>query len=118
MRTNASGVYGPWIPLRLTWRQNVEGASFLYGTITIFERIRGYDVETHGMPFSSVVIVQKVTICGEDLLPANANEVQFRWMNTAGNAGRFDMWAIFNVTADLVTRNGDTFRMFGTNNSE
>ena len=111
--TNTSGVYGPWIPLRLTWRwpNNV-------GEYTIsWENIRGYEVETHGVPLS--LVGQQVAICGEDLLPANASEIQFRWMNSDSHTSRRrDMWAIFNVTADLINRNGDTLRILDTESSE
>ncbi len=118
MRTNTSSVYGPWIPLRLTRRWPDEATSLLFGTSIFSDRIRGYDVEGHGVPVSSIAVAQQVTICGEDLLPANASEVQFRWMNTVSEPGKSDMWAIFNVTADLITSNNDVVRIFGTNNSE
>ncbi len=135
MRTNTSGVYGPWIPLRLTWRW----PDSVGGNYTISrENVRGYEVESHGVPpggnyedgaaigvprdYVDVaplsMVAQHVTICGEDQLPANASEVQFRWMNTAEQPGRFDMWAIFNVTADLITNNGGTFRILDTQSSE
>ena len=118
MRTNTFGVYGPWIPLRLSWRsRGVANISLV--------NVRGYDVEsfgvfkdgTNGIPLA--MVVQQVTICGEDLLPANANKIQFRWMNSDIHASAFrDMWAIFNVTADLINRNGDTLRILDTESSE
>lgn len=91
IRVNTSGVYGPWVPLRLTWRRN-------YTNSTTNEIIRGYDVETHGV--TSDVVTQQMTVCGESLLPTNASEVQFRWMNTADHPGR--QWTLFNVTAELI----------------
>ena len=114
MRTNISGVYGPWIPLRLTWRcPDSEPNCASSGE----ERIRGYNVETHRVSSSSVV--EQVSICGEDLLPADASEVQFRWMNTGSEKGNFDMWAIFNVTADLTTsRYENITRILDSENSE
>ena len=106
MRVNTSGVYGPWVPLRLTWRGNV--------TNTSTEFIRGYAVKTHQV--TSSIATQQVTICEGDLLPVDASQVQFRWMNTADELGRHDMWALFNVTADVVsTSTGDTYRILDTN---
>ena len=106
MRVTTSGVYGPWVPLRLTWRNNKNAKNR-----TITKIIRGYDVEGHSVPNSTVT--QQVTICEGDLLPVNASEVQFRWMNTADEPGRRDMWALFNVTAYVVnTRTGDTYGIF------
>ena len=54
-----------------------------------------------------------MTICEGDLLPVDAAEVQFRWMNTATEPGNRDLWALFNVTADVVyTITGNTSRIF------
>ena len=101
MRINASGMYGPWIPLRWTWR----------GKNNKKKVIRGYRVDTHGM--TPPIATQQVTICEGDLLPVDASGLQFRWMNTASQPGRFDMWALFNVTADVVHASaGDTYRIF------
>ena len=112
-----SDVYGPWIPLRLTWRcqnSDVEGCTYSN------EDIRGYDVKAHAILSSLVglssVVTEDITICGEDLLPSNASEVQFRWMNTADELGRNDIWAISNVTANLINNNGVSFRIFDTKN--
>ena len=106
IRTNTSGT---WIPLRLTWRQSQHLEDYSNSR----ESIRGYEVEAHGVSRPSTSpVTQELTICGEDLLPANTSEVQFRWMNTDNQLGRFDAWAIFNVTADLTDKNGDTFRIF------
>ena len=123
MRTSTSGVYGPWIPLRLTWRWR-RGLGEDYTKISLVN-VRGYDVEsfgildddTDGIPLA--MVVQQVTICGEDLLPANANKIQFRWMNSDLHYPEYrDLWAIFNVTADLINRDGDTLRILDTKNSE
>ena len=108
MHTNTSGMYGPWIPLRLTGRWP-NGLGFLGYSIGS-ERIRGYDVVIHTIPSS--MVAQNVTICGEDLLPTNTSEIQFRWMNTVDWLGKNDIWAIFNVTVDLTTSDGDTVRIF------
>ena len=109
MRVNTSGVYGPWVPLRLTWRGNTINTST--------EFIRGYEVESHQV--TSSIIPQQVTICEGDLLPTDTSEVQFRWMNTADEPGRLDMWALFNVTADVVnTSTGNTYRILDSNDSE
>ena len=106
MRTNTSG---PWIPLRLTWRQSPDFEDYNNRR----ESIRGYEVEAHGVSWPSTSpVTQELTICGEDLLPANTSEVQFRWMNTANEPGGNDAWAIFNVTADYTDKNGDIFRIF------
>ena len=118
MRTNTFGVYGPWIPLRLSWRsRGVANISLV--------NVRGYDVEsfgvlgdsTNGIPLA--MVVQQVTICWEDLLRDNANKIQFRWMNSDKHGLRHrDLWALFNVTADLINRDGDTLRILDTENSE
>ena len=105
MRTTTSG---PWIPLRLTWRCRESKGSYSISR----ENIRGYDVETHGMPSSSSNTQQQVTICGKDILPSHTKTVQFRWMNTVNEPGRKDMWALFNVTADLINSSEDAIRIF------
>ena len=108
MRISRSGKYGPWIPLRLTWHKDT-------GNYTIStETIRGYAVETHGVPLP--MVTQQVTICGEDLLPTNASEIQFRWMNTA-TPGYFDLWAIFNVTVHFINKNA-TFELLNIETSK
>ena len=106
MRVNTSKIYGPWVPLRLTWRRNNGKNNTLSR-----ESIRGYEVEAHEE--ISSIATQQVTICEGDLLPVNASEVQFRWMSTASQPGRLDMWALFNVTVDVVhTSTGNTTRIF------
>ncbi len=97
MRVNISDVYGPWVPLRLTWRRNDTNSTTNDTNSTTNETIRGYDVETHGV--TSAMVTQQVTVCGESLLPTDASEVQFRWMNTADQPG---MWDLFNVTAKFT----------------
>ena len=110
MRVHVSGVYGPWVPLRLTVRNKT------IDSITS-EFIRGYNVETHH--FSSSMVKQQVTICGEGLLPADTSIVQFRWMNSDRHLpGQHDIWALFNVTASLIDSYGDTSVLFNTDNSE
>ena len=115
MRTNTSG---PWIPLRLTWRSKSVGKP----TIVSLVNVRGYDVESHEVfatDSTLSLVEQRVTICGKDLLPANASKIQFRWMNSDSHQpGYRDMWAIFNVTADLINRDGGTLRILDTENSE
>ena len=108
MRANISGVYGPWIPLKLTQNRN--------GNNEIIN-VRGYDVVIAGVLSRSVTL--QVTICGEDLLPANASKVQFRWMNTVDEPGTTDIWAIFNVTADFISSDGgDAIRIFDSESFE
>lgn len=69
--------------------------------------VRGYDVEVNFV--ESPAVTEQVTICGESLLHTNASEVQFRWMNTDRHGlGRHDIWAIFDVAAEFVGKNGDT----------
>ena len=108
MRANTSGMYGPWVPLRLTWRDSVL-------THVRVRNIRGYNVETRRV--ASPMAHQEVAICGEDLPSINESEVQFRWMNTADEPGRLDMWALFNVTANYLV-NGNTAYTFDTRDSE
>ena len=116
MRTNISGVYGPWIPLRFTRRRQS------HGEYNISERMsRDYVVEVHRVPFNMVTVTQELTICGESLLPANASEVQFRWVNTVGEGKNAednisDTWAIFNATAYLNISDGNTFKIFDSSN--
>ena len=71
-------------------------------------------METHKVSFSDRTnAAQRVTICEGDLLPVDASQVQFRWMNTVDRPGRLDMWALFNVTVDMViTSTGNTSRIF------
>ena len=111
IRVNTSGVYGPWVPLRWTWRDSGTNSTDSITDIMI----RGYDVEAHGV--TSDVVTQTVTVCGESLLPANASEVQFRWMNTADEPGRFNVWALFNVTAKLMNSDRNT-TLLDTNGSK
>ena len=107
IRVNTSGVYGPWVPLRWTWRNSISNMTNII--------IRGYDVETHGV--TSAVVIQQVTVCAENLLPTDTSEVQFRWMNTADQPGRYDIWALFNVTAELINGDRDIL-LLDTNESE
>ncbi len=114
MRTNTSTMFGPWIPLRLTLRRNNHNNNN-YGISNL--TTRGYEVVIHRVPQNLTSVAQQVTICGENLLPNNASEIQFRWMNSVNKLGNFDIWAIFNVTADLISSSGDTFRIFEANNN-
>ena len=108
VRVNTSGVYGPWVPLRLTWHINQANSSIITSKF-----IRGYNVKAHRV--SSHMVKQQVTICGEDLLPANASFVQFRWMNSDHNQQeKHDIWALFNVTASLIDSYGDTSALLNT----
>ena len=114
MRTNTSG---PWIPLRLTWRQSSQSnPQDVYGT----ETIRGYTVATRGVTsnifFALPLFQEQVTICGETVLPENAEQVQFRWMNTANEPGHLDIWAIFNITVNFNSLTGDTYEIFEAKN--
>ena len=103
VRVGTSGLYGPWVPIRLTWRERSKR--------TITKIIRGYEVDSRAV--TTTITPQQVTLCDRDLLPVDASEVQFRWMNTANQPGRKDIWALFNVTADVIhTSTGDTYRIF------
>ena len=115
MRTNTSG---PWIPLRLTWRQTDE---FNLQEVHGMERVRGYTVRTRGVSSSisaSPLVQEQVSICGEDVLPENTEQVQFRWMNTVNQPGRRDMWSIYNVMANFLSLNGNTYEIFRAENSK
>ena len=94
VRVNTSGMFGPWVPLRWTWRGNNNQISQKF--------IRGYEVETHKV---NEITAMQVTICEGDLLLLNTSEIQFRWMNSADQPGRSDLWALFNVTVIMINTN-------------
>ena len=104
VRASTSGVYGPWVPLRLTWQGN--------SSIAITQIIRGYEVE--GRAVTASITTQKVTLCEGDLLPVGASEIQFRWMNTVINEpGKIVMWALINATVDMInTSTRNSYRIF------
>ena len=87
----------PWIPLQLHYYTTG-------GDVESTSSIRGYSVPTSGRTADTVT--GSVDICG-DLLQ-DANEVQFRWMGTAifEKPGFNNMWALANVTANLIVGNG------------
>ena len=116
MRTNQSGVYGPWVPLRFTRRRS-RGQPYEID----YRTSRGYVAEVHRILSTTVTVTQELTICGESLLPADATEVQFRWVNTVGEGKNTednipDTWAIFNATAYLNNSDGNTFEIFDSSN--
>ena len=87
-----------WTPLQLHYYDSESNA-------TSSEVIRGHSVAVSGNTLVSVT--KQVYICG-DLL--NTEDVQFRWMGTAHLDDDFlsvhDVWALSNVTANVVTENG------------
>ena len=93
IRTNLDA---SWIPLQLnTYGITIDVSSGI--------AIRGYNVSIHLS--EDKIVTESVHICG-DLLH-DVQEVQFRWMATStytadnGNV-RSEMWALANVTANLV----------------
>ena len=103
MRTSSSSD-APWIPLQLTYDNTEDGGGPSDGIATI----RGYNVTAHLS--EDEIVTESVHICGDLLL--DAQEVQFRWMGTSevGRSGRESerMWALANVTANLVTESEST----------
>jgi hypothetical protein len=87
-----------WTPLQLDFFDNSND-------VTSMEVIRGHSVTVTGSTMNSVT--KQVIVCG-DLL--NTQYVQFRWMASAHLDGDslsiHDVWALSNVTANLVTENG------------
>ena len=75
-------------------------------------------MEVHTVPADDVTVTQEVTICGKTLLPDDALEVQFRWMNTVGEleGDTLDTWAILNATADFIESDGNNTAIFDANN--
>lgn len=102
-----SSVDATWAPLQLHYF-----ASLGQANNTSTEVIRGHPVSVTGSTLSSVT--KQVFVCGELLV--GAMDVQFRWMSSAyfgddeGEANH-DLWAMSNVTANLVTQN-DTVSLF------
>ena len=91
---------GHWIPLRLSYYDNETFGSSI-------EIVRGYQVLANKWPL--FWFTEKVNICGDTL---QSNEIQFRWMGTAGpdapderTVFRQDMWALAGVTATYITEN-------------
>lgn len=99
-----------WIPLRITYGSESDAL------------IRGFTVPaTSRGAVQSGMVTEHVYICG-DLL-RDPSEIQFRWMGTAdlemGNRERRDIWALGNVTVNLIVENETTeifSDSFGTDN--
>ena len=97
MRTSSSSD-APWIPLRLTYDNTSDDGGPSDGIAII----RGYNVTADLS--EDKIVTESVHICG-DLLH-DVQEVQFRWMATSevnsNGTVRKRMWALANVTANLV----------------
>ena len=90
MRTNLDT---PWIPLQV----NIYSITDVIPIVTV----RGYNVPIDLS--EDKIVTESVHICG-DLLH-DVQEVQFRWMATSKPGSvivRSEMWALANVTANLV----------------
>ena len=97
MRNSSSGS-APWIPLQMTY--------YIPGINTIDTDdmfcINGYTVPISGRTANTVT--ESVHICG-DLL-CDISEVQFRWLGSVKvKEVKADMWALANVSANLIIGN-------------
>ena len=93
MRSSGSA---PWIPLQLTYYRST--GNNINGTFST----NGYTLPSSGRTANTVT--ESVHICG-DLL-CDISEVQFRWLGSV-NVSRVktDMWALANVSANLIIGN-------------
>ena len=97
MRNNLSGG-APWIPLQRTYHISNSSNSDTDYTF----RINGYTVPITGRTANTVT--ESVHICG-DLL-CDLSEVQFRWLGSVNvREVKTDMWALANVSANLIIGN-------------
>ena len=97
MRNKSSGS-APWIPLQLTHHILNDSVIDRKGTFTI----NGYNFTTSGRTANTTT--ESVHICG-DLL-CDISEVQFRWLGSVKVAQvKTDMWALANVSANLIIGN-------------
>lgn len=102
-----------WTPLQLHYFA-------IAASNTSSKVIRGHTVPVTGSSIPSVT--KQVFVCGNLL---RTEEVQFRWMGTAyfeslfrETLAKYDVWALSNVTANLVTENKNVTLFedsFGTN---
>ena len=101
MRTNLSSDT-PWIPLQLTTYSRTDNNG---GPSERIVNVRGYNVTSYLS--GDEIVTESVHICG-DLLH-DVQEVQFRWMGTVDDGiVRREMWALANVTANLVIESEST----------
>lgn len=100
MRNSSSGS-APWIPLQQTYY--ISGSGSASGSDTNgMSSINGYSVSYSGR--TSKTVTESVHICG-DLL-CDISEVQFRWLGSVEVSGvKTDVWALANVTANLIIGN-------------
>ena len=103
MRTNLDA---PWIPLQLN------NYGITNNTSSSSATVRGYNVPIHLS--DDKIVTESVHICGN--LLHDVQEVQFRWMATSTYAVdnetvRSEMWALANVTANLVIES-ETIQIF------
>ena len=107
MRTRSSSDV-PWIPLHLTYQPHNNGSDG--GPSDGIATIRGYDINViahlSDPDEENIIVTESVHICG-DLLH-DVQEVQFRWMSTSEVGNRNRMWALANVTANLVIQTETT----------
>ena len=94
MRNSSSGG-APWIPLQTTYHSSNNDTDDTFP-------INGYTVPISGRKAN--IVTESVHICG-DLL-CDISEVQFRWLGSV-NVSRVktDMWALANVSANLIIGN-------------
>ena len=106
----------PWIPLQLTYQPTENNGDYIDGGPSDgIATIRGYDINVNAhftdVDDENIIVTESVHICG-DLLH-DVQEVQFRWMSTSevvnsNGAVRKRMWALANVTANLVIQSEST----------
>ena len=97
MRNSSSGS-APWIPLHTTYHISNSNNNDTDST----SRINGYTVPISGRTANTVT--ESVHICG-DLL-CDISEVQFRWLGSVNvSQVKTDMWALANVSANLIIGN-------------
>lgn len=99
MRGSSNSDSNSWVPLQLHYFT-------IANSTTGTKVIRGHTVRVTGSASPSVT--RLVLACGSLL---RTEEVQFRWMGTAyfdssmnEVQSKFDVWALSNVTANLVTK--------------
>ena len=97
MRNSSSGS-APWIPLQRTYHISNSNNDDTDHTFII----NGYTVPVSGRTANTVT--GSVHICG-DLL-CDITEVQFRWLGSVNvSQVKTDMWALANVSANLIIGN-------------
>ena len=107
MRTSSSSD-APWIPLQLTYQPHNNGSDG--GPSDGIATIRGYNINVTAHLSDSdednIKVTESVHICGDML--HDVQEVQFRWMSTSEVVNRSRIWALANVTANLVIQSEST----------